>query len=128
RHPSPAVCGVSHLFFSEPATGRAWVYYFQAAGALPWLAGGTLCYPRTLWRQYPFAEVTRGEDTRFIWTVPRDSVLDLSDNSFYVATVHSRNTSPKYIDRNWRPILSERIRKILGPDWVRHQSRAKHGF
>jgi glycosyltransferase involved in cell wall biosynthesis len=121
---SLGVCGVSQLFFSEPATGRAWVYVRSRPGA--WVAGGTLCYHKALWQRYPFPELTDGEDTLFISRIPVEWVVNLKDNRFYVATVHARNTSPKRTeDAFWHPISAAEIQALIGADWAAYEGAAR---
>jgi glycosyltransferase involved in cell wall biosynthesis len=126
RHSSPAVCGVSRLLFLDSQHGRAWTYSRPVGERRPWIAGGTLCYHKTLWRRFPFPNISQGEDTRFIWSIPPESVLNLTDNDFYVATVHARNTSPKYTtDMCWRPFSSLQMRELIGTDWPLYEAAAR---
>ncbi len=125
RYSSPAVCGVSSLLFFEPRTGRAWTYVHPAGGRT-WVAGGTLCYHKALWQRFPFAEISEGEDTRFIWSVPQAAVLSLSDNRFYVATMHTGNTSRKRTsDPRWRLASPEDLRGLMGADWPACQAAGR---
>ena len=88
------ICGLSELYFLDPAAGKAWRYEYPTIGLRPWVAGGTMCYRKDLWRRHRFPEVTAGEDTRFLWS-GRPRVLALPDPGIYVATIHPANTSPK---------------------------------
>jgi glycosyltransferase involved in cell wall biosynthesis len=96
------VCGVASLFFHDPAADRAWEYRYS--GPKPWVAGGTLCYTRLFWNDHRFAEIGEGEDNDFLWRHgPR--LLQQADHAFYVATVHSGNTSRKITTGpEWRPV------------------------
>ncbi|KAF5424755.1 hypothetical protein C5S42_12540 [Candidatus Methanomarinus sp.] len=85
----------------------------------PWVAGGTLCYTKNLWKQNPFPDINIGEGTRFVWNVPEAHITRLHDNRFYVAIVHDGNTSAKRIgDRYWHTIDITRIQAILGEDYA----------
>jgi hypothetical protein len=45
----------------------------------------------------------------------------LPDSSFYVALVHSGNTSPKNVhDAWWHPRPVEEIASLMGPEWAAH--------
>lgn len=85
-------CGLVRLFFYAPDSGQAWEYNYS--GPEPWLAGGTLCYTQSFWQSHRFAGLREGEDNDFVWR-HRPRVLALPDPSFYVATLHSANTSRK---------------------------------
>src|SRR3989441_4551017 len=109
-------CGLSRLWFYEPLHRRAWEYCYPDDGSR-WVAGGTLCYRRTLWRAHPFADVEVGEDTRFVWSVTTARVLPLADNRFYVATIHARNTSPRQTgDPRFVAASPPVVEQWLGPD------------
>lgn len=112
------LCGLSTLRFYDVRDRRAWEYRYPPRFAgRPWVAGGTLCYRRSLAQAYPFRSVTDGEDTRFVWSVPPSAVRALADPSFYVALVHARNTSPKRTrDSRWRPYSSDALRRDMGAD------------
>jgi O-antigen biosynthesis protein len=124
RHHLPAVCGLSRLRFSEPSTGKAWMYG-HPPGRRGWVAGGTLCYHKSLWRRFQFADVSDAEDTLFIANIADDSLVSLVDNRFYVATVHGDNTSRKVTkDPSWQSISSTDIRAVIGEDWASYEAAA----
>ena len=76
-----------------------------------------MSYHKTLWQRFRFTDVSQGEDTKFIWTVPKESLIALTENTFYVATVHSRNTSRKQTTgSSWQPISPVQIRELIGAD------------
>lgn len=111
-----SVCGLSRLFYFDPGQRRAWIYKYPERQK-PWLAGGTFCYRKDLWLQHRFPDVTEGEDTRFVWSLPQSSILPLEDCSFYVATVHARNSSPKRTqDTRWLPRSLDEITGLIGGD------------
>jgi SAM-dependent methyltransferase len=109
-------CGLARVWFYDAAARRAWEYCYPEDGSR-WVAGGTLCYRRELWRARPFADVQVGEDTRFVWSLTDARVLLLPDNRFYVAMVHAGNTSPKQTD-DPRFVASapEVVETLLGND------------
>lgn len=109
-------CGLAHLLFYQPESDRAWRYFYERGGRT-WIAGGTLCYTRAFWRQNPFARVSIGEDTRFVWNNHSGKVVILEDSSFYVAMIHSRNSSPKRTSSaRYCAHPAAEIRRILGED------------
>jgi glycosyltransferase involved in cell wall biosynthesis len=113
---SADACGLAQLLFYQPESNRAWQYYYEKGGRT-WIAGGTLCYTRAFWRRNPFAKVNIGEDTRFVWNDHTGKVLALEDNSFYVAMIHKRNSSPKRTSSaRYCPHSVAEIRRILGED------------
>jgi glycosyltransferase involved in cell wall biosynthesis len=110
------VCGLSTILYYDPANKRAWLYVYPE-NQRRWLAGNTLCYHKSIWQQHKFPAIDQGEDTRFVWSLPESSILPLPDHTFYVATVHRRNTSPKRTqDMRWLPRPNDEIRAILGSD------------
>jgi hypothetical protein len=62
-------------------------------GDRPWVAGCSLAYRRSWWRQHPFPEVASGEDARFVQGLPIAPAVVVGD--LVVAFVHPGNTSPK---------------------------------
>lgn len=111
------VCGLDSILFYNPASGEAWRYVYPKGGA-PWLAGGTLCYGKSVWRRNPFPAISIGEDARFVWSSKLKRLLALPDSSFYVAFIHPGNTSPKHThDRMWHPISTSEVEKVMGTDW-----------
>jgi O-antigen biosynthesis protein len=117
NRPQPSVCGLSSLYFCHLHGDRAWLYVYPDNGR-PWVAGGTLCYRKELWRQHRFHEIDDGEDTRFVSSLPAGAVVPLADNRFYVATVHDANTSPKRTaDSRWQARPVAEIQGLLGDCW-----------
>jgi glycosyltransferase involved in cell wall biosynthesis len=105
--PGAQACGLARLRFHEPASGRSWEYVSPPTQH-PWVAGGTLCYWKALWTSHRFSDLDEGEDSRFVWSLPAGSVLSLPDTTFYVATVHLGNTSPKKVhDPRWHLLSAE---------------------
>jgi glycosyltransferase involved in cell wall biosynthesis len=110
------VCGTGRLLFYSPATGKSWLYEYPAT-IRRWLAGGTLCYRKDFWLHTPFPEIAKGEDTRFVWNPKALNALTVPDYTFYVALVHSANTSQKMVNSPyWHPHPVEEIYRLLGPD------------
>ena len=107
------VCGLDRVLFYEPTAGEAWEYVYPR-GAVPWVYGATLCYTKAFWARNRFPPVSVGEDSRFLWATVPKSVLALSDQRFFVATVHRGNTSAKRTrGSRWRAIPSAVVREVL---------------
>ena len=110
-----SACGLSRLWFYDPQARRAWEYVYPDV-APAWVAGGTLCYRRSLWQRHPFTDVRVGEDTRFVWSFD-DLCLSMADTRLYVATIHARNTSIRQTDdERFVAVPIEAVENVLGPD------------
>jgi predicted O-methyltransferase YrrM len=106
------VCGLSSLVYYDPDRAKAWVYTYPS-DAPPWLGGGTLCYRRAFWEGNRFADIDAGEDALFVWNSAA-RVIAMPDRSFYVATVHAGNVSPKATDGPWwAPLPVSEVRSIV---------------
>ena len=117
RHPPMTLCGLSRLRFHDPRANRAWEYIY-AASQRPWVCGNTFCYRKSFWEQHHFPDLNEGEDTVFVWHLKNAKVVALPDPAFYVATLHTHNTSPKRIrGPYWRPFPMEEVRRLIGTDW-----------
>ena len=115
-----AVCGLDKLYFYEPERDQAWQYVYPE-GARFWVAGATLCYRKSFWRENPFPNINVGEDTRFVWGGDARRMIALADTSFYVAMVHPGNTSRKRTgDPRYQPVPTEQIRQLMGVDFEDH--------
>lgn len=107
------ICGLPRIYFHEPAAGKTWEFTSPARDRR-WIAGATFCYRKDLWRAGPFEDVDIGEDMRFLWSDRRKKVAQLDDPSFYVARLHSGNTSSKRDgSRNWRPVSDRVLARLL---------------
>lgn len=106
------LCGLSDLLFYEPATDRGWCYRYPPR-ARPWVAGGTMCYPRSLWEAQPFPDVRQGEDTQFVWANRSLRVHTIDRLDLYVATIHISNTSVKRTaSQRWTSVPGAEIRSV----------------
>jgi len=117
------VCGQKELLFYEPAANRGWRYRYPERSR-PWVAGGTMCYPREIWAHHPFPDVRQGEDTQFIWTGRGLRVTALAREDLYVATIHRGNTSAKHTSgRRWTSVPVTSIQSVLGEAADRYMTR-----
>jgi glycosyltransferase involved in cell wall biosynthesis len=111
-----AACGAAAQLYYDPAAGHAWLYRYPGIDGR-WVAGNTLCYRRELWQRAPFAPVAVGEDTRFVWGVPRGGLKVLPDYRFYVGLIHPGNTGPKRVSGScWHRRPVGEVAALLGAD------------
>lgn len=110
------VCGLRELLHYRPEAGEAWLYHYHPDNR-PWVAGGTLLYHRRAWTSNPFLEINIGEDTEFVRRQPADGVKLISDYSFYIALIHSGNTSAKRLtDPHWQRRPLDDVSRLLAFD------------
>jgi glycosyltransferase involved in cell wall biosynthesis len=122
RHPEVDICGLSQLYFYNPESNQAWLYS-HPPGSRAWISGNTLCYRKSLWQGRPFPEINEGEDTLFLWSLSDRQMLALSNPSFFVATVHAGNTSPKRTQTpGWNSINQTVIAAVIGADFGAYRS------
>ncbi len=124
---SPAsLCGLSRLFFYEPAGSRAWEYVYPPGGK-PWVSGGTFCYYKTFWEGHRFPDMNEGADTVFVWNLNDANVVAHADHRFYIATVHAKNTSAKRTqDPAWQPRQTSEVRRMIDDDgWTFYEQFAQ---
>jgi glycosyltransferase involved in cell wall biosynthesis len=114
------VCGLNKLYFYNPEQDQAWLYVYPDRARF-WVAGATLCYRKSFWRETPFPHVNIGEDTRFVWSCDANRMVALDDPSFYVAMIHAGNTSGKRTsDPRYRPVPSDHIRQMMAGSFEDH--------
>jgi glycosyltransferase involved in cell wall biosynthesis len=112
------LCGLKSVLYYDSRSARAWRYRYS--GRRPWVAGGTFCYRRELWRSNPFPDQNVGEDNRFVWSPSVRRVAVVEDDGLYVAEMHASNISPKRtVGRYWKPVDVDVIRQVTGSDWSR---------
>jgi len=105
-------CGARDLLHYRLEQGDAWLY--QPRPHELETAGCTLLYRRATWAKQHFRDINVGEDSAFMSGIPREQVQALPDASFYVALIHSHNTSSKHLtDARWhRRPLDEVTRRL----------------
>ncbi|MGB0524122.1 MAG: glycosyltransferase [Flammeovirgaceae bacterium] len=112
------VCGINNIYYHEPKTGKSWIYKFPPTMKKDWLAGGSLLYTKAFWSAAPFPDIQEASDTPFILSRQLNSFVAHKDCQFYVATMHSNNTSPKRTgDGAWQPIRTNELKTFMGNDW-----------
>ena len=97
------VCGLSELYFCNSNAKEAWKYKYSKENKA-WVAGATLAYKKSVWKEHPFQDVDIGEDNAFVWQWG----VNVQAHNYmqgFVATVHSENTSVKNTqDIRWKLI------------------------
>jgi GT2 family glycosyltransferase len=117
------LCGLDRILFYDPRVPAAWEYVYPAGG-VPWVYGATLCYRRDYWRVHPFPDLSVGEDNAFAAAARAGELHVIPDNRFFVALVHSGNTSPKNTrDPRWRPCDADVVRALTGLNWPPDEKR-----
>lgn len=93
--PGAQICGCDSIFYWDTAGGAMWRYdYVPLRRSDAYVTGGTMLFWREFWSERPFDDLpTGGEDNRFLRG--RGPLLGTLDNSFYLATMHAGNFSPK---------------------------------
>lgn len=89
------------LDFVDVTTREVWTYTFSpgSRGA----HGGTLCYPRALWQQYPFRSVQRASDYFFIDAIAAHQTIIEVESVICVASTHQTNTCTRvYQPPSWQ--------------------------
>lgn len=109
------VCGLAQILFHEPLSGRTWLYDYPTHERA-WLAGGSLLYTKAFWERAPFPDVQVASDTTFVWSQPLHRVAIVPDYRFYVALIHPRNTSPKYVDLDHWTSWPGNVHALFGAD------------
>lgn len=111
------VCGLNKLLFCNLETANCWLYVYPSK-ARPWLAGGSLLYTRAFWEEAPFPDIQVASDTPFLLSRKLNSYVALPDHTFYVASIHGNNTSPKRTkNRLWQHLPTDIVKDIIGEDW-----------
>jgi glycosyltransferase involved in cell wall biosynthesis len=117
------LCGLERLWFYDPQQQRAWQYRYPGTGP-EWVAGGTFCFRRTLWERHRFADITVGEDTRYVREAGAARIALLEHDDFYVARVHSANTSRKRTSgSSWQPVDVAVVRALIEERFARPAAR-----
>lgn len=110
------ICGTRELLHYNLDAGEAWLYRYPA-DERPWLAGGTLLYRRSAWTTHHFPEINVGEDNAFVWQHPSERLKALADSSFYIALIHTGNTSAKRLtDVRWQRRPLDDISRLIAAD------------
>jgi hypothetical protein len=117
EQPVETICGLSHILFYDPRTQHAWEYRYP--GGRPWVIGSTFCYYKRFSERNHFPDMNEGADTTFVWNLHDVNVHAHPDHTFYVGTVHARNTSPKRTESpGWRPLPNGEVRRLMDEqDW-----------
>ncbi|MCP3944653.1 MAG: glycosyltransferase [Desulfobacteraceae bacterium] len=111
------ICGLARVYFFDPERVAAWEYCYPVHHR-PWIAGGSFAYTKAFWEGHSFRDKNIGEDAWFMWDHPVPRLLTLLNNWFFVACVHSGNTSPKRTGSDlWVQVPVSTIITIMGNIW-----------
>ena len=117
RDPPARMCGNSCLVFLDDDANQAYLY--RCGVKYPWLAGGTLMYERSLWRELGgFGARSSGEDTLFVEAAARvrTPMAILDEPSLYVAMLHGKNAEHRQRDSQWGGFDANRAREWMLSD------------
>jgi glycosyltransferase involved in cell wall biosynthesis len=116
------ICGLDKMLFYDTRSGKLWLYAYPPVRK-KWLAGGSLCYWKSVWERQNFANISQGEDTQFVWALPECRMTALPDFTFYVALIHAGNTCVKALSGPcWTPWAGARFKELVGADWAFYRS------
>jgi glycosyltransferase involved in cell wall biosynthesis len=111
-----AVCGMRALYFYDPSNRRAWRYVYPSGRRL-WVAGTSLCYTKAAWARSPFAPVSVGEDSRFVFAQAPQTVAEVITENWVIGILHQGNTAPKNIhDHWWARVPARDVEELIRPD------------
>ena len=109
-------CGSNELLHYRLEAGDAWRCRYGGPHRPP-VAGGTLLYRRSAWREHPFAEVDVGEENAFLCAIGRERVCAVSATPFQVAVLHGANAAGQNLARPfWERRPFDEVSLRLGPD------------
>jgi glycosyltransferase involved in cell wall biosynthesis len=110
------VCGLARMLFYDSVNRRLLLYRYPGADD-EFLAGGSLLYTKDFWRRLPFRPVQVASDTLFILGRHLKRAVFLEDYRFYVALIHSGNTSAKETDGSpWSEWNETSIEELVGDE------------
>jgi glycosyltransferase involved in cell wall biosynthesis len=118
------LCGLRQMLFHNLNSGDTWLYDYPATRRR-WLAGGSLLYTRKYWQRTPFRALQIGEDNYFVSQQSSFPFVALPDYQFYVAMIHSANTSAKNCrGPYWCRWLGD-LRLVMGDELARYHCAEK---
>jgi len=92
------ICGLNEILFYSPLQDKYWKYA-DTESEKPWLAGATMAYRRSFWREHPFKDIQIGEDYDYIWN--NNATIFAHDyTDGFIATLHAHNTTLKPFENN----------------------------
>jgi glycosyltransferase involved in cell wall biosynthesis len=119
------VCGSNRVLFYEPITDHAWLYEYPSRYP-PWVSGSSLCYTRSFWASHRFANISEGEDARFVRQAPANRVAVLNHAPLQVGIIHGRNASPKLTSGSyWSAYSVDAVRATLASDFTFYERLAR---
>jgi len=111
------ICGFSDLYYYYPSSGSSWLYTYK--GDDPWIAGGTFVYKRDLWKKHNFSVTNQAEDSIFLKNIQKNKILTIDNKNLYIGTIHTENTSAKYLDDpSWSQLPLSVVSNLFSDDRV----------
>lgn len=90
------ITGLNKIVFFSPSLEKRWVY-MDTDTEKPWLAGATLAYKKSFWKEHPFIDLQIGEDYDFVWN-SGGKVFAIDYFEGFTALLHPDNTSVKPVE------------------------------
>ncbi len=110
------VCAPAALLYYSFEQGRAWLRRWTNGGR-PVLPRNALLYRRRVWEQQPFEDRNRYEHQALLDRLPAGRMLADEGADYYVAVLHSGNTSPRNLsDPAWESCALHQVTERLGGD------------
>lgn len=94
--------GTSMIYYVDERIGKAWLYdNSKLPHSMFWM--GAPAFRKSAYDQYgPWEDLKAGADLKFLRKLPKESVLDLRDDSLMVCCIHGENAAAKD-PRNFHP-------------------------
>lgn len=104
------ITGIQNVYYYNPEDKSTYLYSFPKSFG-PWVLGGSFCYYKHIWQEYPFANINIGEDSNFLKKTKHLKIIPHNYIKYYIATIHSKNTSFKSIKNNsyWEKIKQKEL-------------------
>jgi glycosyltransferase involved in cell wall biosynthesis len=116
------LCGINDLLYHNLVSQESFNYKYPAH-LRTWLSGSSLFYKKGLWENNKFADINVGMDGLFTWNTPPEDICVMADNTYSVLFIHPNNVSPKKTANPWwLTIETDRIKNILGKDWIHYEA------
>jgi glycosyltransferase involved in cell wall biosynthesis len=110
------VCGSRNLLHYHVFKGEAWGFNHPQNGS-QCVAGSTLMYRKSAWKENPFPEDAANEITPFIKRFNPDQIHSIDSERLYVAIIHRRNSHPKNpAGRYWRRLPFDALDQLFKSD------------
>jgi glycosyltransferase involved in cell wall biosynthesis len=115
------ISGLDQLYLIDINDETIWNYRYPQHRHTR-MAGGTLCYRKSLWEKRPFSPLHIGEDNDFIWRSPCVKLAIDSCKSDYIALIPHNNAERTHLfsKRYWRKDQTSAM-TLMGDDSIRYR-------